>query len=149
MSINLRKALDRTRPLIDVTFENAPAERLDAANDPLAAAHTVLDAGRVLLAADSLGAAQTMLDRAVAFAKERVQFGKPLSELQGIQWKLADMAIELEACRALLYRAANRVDMGKSTAIDATKYFIAPPHPRDGRTALFSGRRIGCSQHLG
>jgi len=49
-----------------------------------------------------------------------VQYGKPLADLQGVQWKLADMAIDLEAARALLYRAAARVDAGHGTAIDAS-----------------------------
>jgi alkylation response protein AidB-like acyl-CoA dehydrogenase len=66
---SLVPSLDRTRPLLDVTFEDAPAVLLSAANDPLAARTRVLDAGRVMLAADTLGAAQSMFDQAVAFAK--------------------------------------------------------------------------------
>ena len=76
LSLVPHRSLDRTRPLVDVTFNGVPAVVLDAANDKLTAARRVLDAGRVVLAADTLGAAQTMFDRAVAFAKERVQFGR-------------------------------------------------------------------------
>ncbi len=106
----LRRSIDRTRPLIDVTFDNATAERLDAANDPLAAARTVLDAGRVVLAADSLGAAQTMLDRAVAFARERIQFGRVIGSFQGVKYPLADCVTALEPCRGMVWYAAYAQD---------------------------------------
>ena len=73
-----------------------------------------------------LGVAQAAFETALAYSKERVQFRRPIAEQQGIQWKLADMAIDLEAGRSLLYRAASRVDAGNSTAIDAsiTKIFL-------------------------
>jgi len=78
-----RPSLDRTRPLTDLAFDGAPAELLNGTNATLDSALRVLDAGRVLLAASTLGAAQTMLDRAVAFAKERVQFGRVIGSFQG------------------------------------------------------------------
>ena len=106
----LRRSIDRTRPLVDAVFDNAPAERLDAANDPLAAARTVLDAGRVVLAADTLGAAQTMLDRAVAFAKERVQFNRTIGSFQGVKYPLADCVTALEPCRGMVWYAAYAQD---------------------------------------
>ena len=110
VSATLRRSIDRTRPLADVTFDGAPAEHLDAANDPLAAARTVLDAGRVVLAADTLGAAQTMLDRAVAFAKERVQFGRVIGSFQGVKYPLADCVTVLEPCRGMVWYAAYAQD---------------------------------------
>jgi alkylation response protein AidB-like acyl-CoA dehydrogenase len=107
---NLLPSLDRTRPLLDVTFENAPALVLSAANDPLAARTRVLDAGRVMLAADTLGAAQSMFDQAVAFAKERVQFDRVIGSFQGVKHTLADLATILEPCRALVWFAAHAQD---------------------------------------
>ena len=104
------RALDRTRPLTDVTFNGAPVEILGAANDKLAAARRVLDAGRVILAADTLGAAQTMLDRAVAFAKERVQFGRVIGSFQGVKYMLADCVTTLEPCRGMVWHAAHAQD---------------------------------------
>lgn len=73
-----------------------------------------------------LGIAQAAFETAVKYCKERVQFGQPLAKQQGIQWKLADMAIDLEAGRALLYRAAGRSESGKAPAIDASvaKVFV-------------------------
>lgn len=67
-----------------------------------------------------LGIAQAAFEAAVAYSKQRVQFRKPIAEQQGMQWKLADMAIDLEAARALLYRAAARVDAGKGSVVDAS-----------------------------
>ena len=107
---SLISGLDRTRPLLDVGFENAPAIVLGAANDPEAARTRVLDAGRVMLAADTLGAAQSMFDQAVAFAKERVQFGRTIGSFQGVKHTLADLATALEPCRALVWFAAHAQD---------------------------------------
>jgi alkylation response protein AidB-like acyl-CoA dehydrogenase len=110
VSVALHRSLDRTRPLVDVAFNATPAVVLDAANDKLAAARRVLDAGRVVLAADTLGAAQTMLDRAVAFAKERVQFGRVIGGFQGVKYMLADCVTTLEPCRGMVWYAAHAQD---------------------------------------
>ncbi|MBX5475520.1 MAG: acyl-CoA dehydrogenase family protein [Clostridia bacterium] len=67
---------------------------------------SVLDIGRIGIAAQALGIAEAALERAVAFAGEREQFGRKIGEFQGIQWKLAEMATEIEAARWLVYRAA-------------------------------------------
>ena len=110
VATTMHRSIDRTRPVVDVVFDAAPAERLDAANAPLEAAHRVLDAGRIAIAADTLGAAQTMLDRAVAFAKERVQFGRVIGSFQGVKYPLADCVTALEPCRAMVWHAAHAQD---------------------------------------
>ena len=69
-------------------------------------AMSTLDGGRVGVAAQALGIAQAALDEAVKFAKERVQFGKPIATKQAIQWMLADMATQIQAARLLTYQAA-------------------------------------------
>src|ERR1035438_2792893 len=69
-----------------------------------------LDGGRIGIAAQALGIAQAALDASVGYAKERVQFGKPIATLQAIQWMIADMATEIDAARLLVYRAASCVD---------------------------------------
>lgn len=102
--------LDRSRLLLDVSFASAPVLVLSAANDPLAARTRVLDAGRVMLAADTLGAAQSMLDQAVAFAKERVQFGRVIGSFQAVKHTLADLVTMLEPCRGLVWFAAHAQD---------------------------------------
>jgi hypothetical protein len=72
----------------------------------------VLDAGRIGIAALSVGLAQGALDAAVRYSKERRQFGKSISSFQAIQWKLADDATAIEAARLLTYRAASLKDQG-------------------------------------
>lgn len=73
-----------------------------------------------------LGVAQAAFQRITKHVQDRLQFGRPLAENQGVQWKLADMAIEIEAARALLYRAASRVDAGQPSIVDTsiTKTFV-------------------------
>jgi alkylation response protein AidB-like acyl-CoA dehydrogenase len=72
-----------------------------------------LDNGRMGIAAIATGIAQAALDHAVAYAQERVQFGQPIAQFEGMQFKLADMALRVEAARALLYRAAAPKDAGQ------------------------------------
>ncbi|NWF54302.1 MAG: acyl-CoA dehydrogenase family protein [Syntrophaceae bacterium] len=69
-----------------------------------------LDTSRPVIASQAVGVAQGALDRAVKYAKERVQFGKPIAQFQGISWMLAEMATQVEAARALTYQAADMVD---------------------------------------
>ncbi len=69
-----------------------------------------LDGGRIGVSAQALGIAQAALDASIGYAKERVQFGKPIATLQAIQWMIADMATEIDAARLLVYRAASCVD---------------------------------------
>jgi len=75
-----------------------------------------LDRTRIGIGAQALGIAQGALDLAVAYAKERVQFGKPIGENQGIQFMLADMATKVEASRLLVYNAAEMVDRDETDA---------------------------------
>ncbi|MDD5669227.1 MAG: acyl-CoA dehydrogenase [Candidatus Omnitrophica bacterium] len=73
------------------------------------------DKSRPGVAAQALGIAQGALDHAVKYARERVQFGKPISSFQGIQWMIADMATEVEAARALVYAVARTIDAGNGS----------------------------------
>jgi butyryl-CoA dehydrogenase len=85
---------------------------LGGEGDGFKIAMATLDGGRIGIAAQALGIAQAALDASVAYAKERVQFGKPIATLQAIQWMIADMATEIDAARLLVYRAASCVDNG-------------------------------------
>ncbi len=78
-----------------------------------------LDGGRLNISACSLGGAQRALDKAVEYAKERQQFGKPIAGFQATQFKLADMETELQAARIMLYEAAQKLD---AKAPDATRW---------------------------
>jgi butyryl-CoA dehydrogenase len=74
---------------------------------------TTLDGGRISIGAMALGIAQGALDKSIMRSKERVQFGRPLCQFQAIQWKLAEMATQVEAARQLIYKAARLKDAGK------------------------------------
>ncbi|MCK4717127.1 MAG: acyl-CoA dehydrogenase [Thermoplasmata archaeon] len=80
----------------------------------------ILDGGRVAISSLSLGLAQAALDESVKYAKEREQFGRPIAKFQAIQWKLADMATQLEAARLLVHRAAWMEDTGKKFSKEAS-----------------------------
>jgi butyryl-CoA dehydrogenase len=86
---------------------------LGAEGEGFKIAMQTLDGGRIGVSAQALGIAQAALDASVAYAKERVQFGKPIATLQAIQWMIADMATEIDAARLLVYRAASCVDRGQ------------------------------------
>ena len=99
------KASD-TRPL---TFEDCvvPEENvLGKHGEGFRQFMQILDSGRIAIAALSVGLAQACLDEALRYAKERKQFGKPISSFQAIQFKLADMAMEIELARLMYYKAA-------------------------------------------
>lgn len=99
----------------ELIFEDCeiPAENLiGKEGEGFVDAMRVLDGGRISIAALSLGIARGALDAALKYVKERRQFGKSIAEFQGIQWKLADMATELDAARLLTLRASVLKDAG-------------------------------------
>jgi len=97
-----------------------------------------LDAGRVAIAAIAVGLAQGAFERAVAYAKERVQFGQAIARFQAIQWMIADMATQIEAARLLVYRAAWLKDQGLPFAKQASvaKLFATEMSERACRDAI-------------
>jgi alkylation response protein AidB-like acyl-CoA dehydrogenase len=84
-------------------------------------AMATLDGGRIGIAAQALGIAQAAYDVARAYAQERHQFGRPIGDFQAIQWKLADMATEIDAARLLVYRAAWLRQEGRPHAVEGAK----------------------------
>jgi butyryl-CoA dehydrogenase len=101
-------------------------------------AMAALDGGRIGIAAQALGIAQGALDASIAYAKERVQFGKPLAALQAIQWMIADMATDIDAARLLVYRAAWKKDQGLpyGTAASMAKLFASETSTRVADRAI-------------
>ena len=79
----------------------------------------ILDKGRIIIGAMALGLGEAALAASLKYAKEREQFGKPIAEFQAIQWKIANMATELEAARLLIYRAAFKQSKGESTTLES------------------------------
>ncbi len=118
---NERKMGWNAQPTRTVIFENARvpvANRLGDEGIGFKIAMAGLDGGRLNIGACSLGGAQAALDKTLAYMKERKAFGKRLDEFQALQFRLADMATELEASRTLLWRAAAALDRKDA---DATK----------------------------
>ena len=110
-----RKLGIKGSPTRELHFENTriPGDRIvGAEGEGLKIALRTLDHTRVTIGAQAIGIAQGALDHAVAYVKERKQFGKAIAEFQGIQFMLADMAMELEAARNLVYVAAAKSERG-------------------------------------
>jgi alkylation response protein AidB-like acyl-CoA dehydrogenase len=101
--------IDATRSIGELNFDDVEAEPLTAGN-PQAALDRMIDAGRIMLAADTLGAGMRMIDKAVAYAKERKQFGRVIGSFQAVKHLCAEMVAELEPCRALIWYAAYAFD---------------------------------------
>jgi butyryl-CoA dehydrogenase len=114
----------------DVILENVkvPKENvLGKIGEGFKLAMTILDAGRVTVASQSLGAAKGALDEAIKYSKERVQFGRPIANFQNTQFTIADMATKVEAARQLVYSAANKLDNHQKVTTEAAmaKYFAS------------------------
>jgi alkylation response protein AidB-like acyl-CoA dehydrogenase len=118
---NEKKMGWNAQPTRAVIFENCRvpvANRLGPEGIGFKIAMAGLDGGRLNIGACSLGGAQSALDKALAYAQERKAFGSRIADFQALQFKLADMATELEAARSLLWRAAAALD---AKTPDATK----------------------------
>jgi alkylation response protein AidB-like acyl-CoA dehydrogenase len=131
----------------ELHFDNvrAPARQTEGvfggnANDGRAAQATAIGLGlaRAHTAARSIGLARGALEDAMAYAKERVQFGQPISDFQAIRFKIATMATEIEAARALMYQVCHEIDSGRAGRIDTSmvKYFAAEMAERVTSEAL-------------
>jgi alkylation response protein AidB-like acyl-CoA dehydrogenase len=117
-----RKMGWNSQPTAAVIFEDCRtpvANRLGGEGEGFRIAMAGLDGGRINIAACSVGTARAALDAARTYLKERKQFGQTLSEFQALQFRLADMATELDAARLMVYRAAAALDGGDA---DATMY---------------------------
>ena len=113
----------RASDTAELIFEDCaiPLENLlGKEGDGFIDAMRVLDGGRISIAALSLGMAQGAYEAALKYSKQRKQFGKAISEFQAIQWKLADMATEVEAARLLTLRAAAMKDAGLKTTLESS-----------------------------
>jgi alkylation response protein AidB-like acyl-CoA dehydrogenase len=111
-----------SQPTAAVIFENCKvpvANRLGPEGHGFKIAMAGLDGGRINIGACSLGGARACLEAATAHMKERQQFGRPIADFQALQFKLADMATELDAARLMVWRAAQSLDENHA---DKTQY---------------------------
>jgi len=113
----------RASDTVQLVFEDCriPVDSvLGKPGDGFRVAMTCLDGGRIGISAQSVGVASACLDEAMEFTKNREQFGRAISDFQGIRWKLADMATQIEAARLLCLNAASLKDLGKRYSMEAS-----------------------------
>jgi alkylation response protein AidB-like acyl-CoA dehydrogenase len=120
----------RASDTTEIVFEGvelSDAQRLGEIDDGFFDTLKILDKGRIGIGAWSVGIGRAAFEAARRYAKERVQFGKPLADFQAIQHMLADMATELDAARLLVWRAAWLQDQGRRTTAESSiaKYYAA------------------------
>jgi len=98
--------MDQTRKQSRIEFNNTPARLIGTDGGAEAGLNVALQKAAALLAAEQVGGSQRVLDNAVAYAKERVQFGRPIGSFQAIKHKAADMLLEVESAKSAAYYAA-------------------------------------------
>ncbi len=131
----------RASDTVELIFEDC---RVGAQNllgqegDGFVIAMSSLDGGRIGIASQSVGVAQACLDASVAYARERIQFNRPISQFQGLRWMIADMAMQIEAARVLIFNTAAMKDRGENFSASASmsKLFASEMVNRVAYTAL-------------
>ena len=103
--INLT-TVDKTTSVVELKMNNVTAELIGSEDNELGNTQDVVDLGRLMIAADSLGAAQIMIDKAVQYAMERKQFGRAIGSFQAVKHMCAQMAADLEPCYSLIWYCA-------------------------------------------
>lgn len=144
------RSTDRSRPVSRVSFGKVISHKLCEAGDPLIA--RIRDAALVLIAADCLGGAQHCTDVSVAYAKERTQFGQPIGRFQGLKHQLAQMALDVEPARALVWYAAFAWDEGLADAPRSAalaKAHLCDIYTRTTRAAIAAHGGIGYTWEYG
>ncbi len=131
------KASSTTQIHLD-NVEVPAANLLGTEGEGFKIAMDTLDGGRIGIATQAVGIAQACLDRSKRYARERKQFGKEIAQFQAIQWKIADMATEIDASRLLVYRAAELRERGQSCNREASmaKLFASETANRAAKEAV-------------
>ena len=145
----VHQTVDRTRVIGELRFDNTPAQLITDNPDIV---DGLMDTARVMLVADTLGAAQHMLDAAVAYAKERKQFNRVIGSFQAVKHLCAEMIAELEPCRAMMWYAAYALDeLPEEASVTAchAKAHIAEVGTFVARTATEVHGGIGFTDLLG
>ena len=143
--------VDKTRSSIELILKNVDADLLSGSDDR-SIIEKVLDAGRIMLAADTVGAAQVMLDKSVAYSLERKQFGRLIGSFQAVKHMCAEMAAELEPCHSMIWHAAHCFDNVPEEArlmACQTKAHIAEVGQQISKTATEVHGGMGFTDELG
>lgn len=144
VTIEAVSATDRSRPVSRVQFGTVEAHPLFAAGDPMV--QRLRDAALVLISADALGGAQHCTDLSVDYAKTREQFGQPIGKFQALKHQLAQMALEVEPSRALVWYAAYAWDADLpdcTRAAAMAKAHLCEVYTRTTRAAIAAHGGIG------
>ena len=163
---NSLTTVDKTRSFSEVIFKEVEVELLEKSKDTLDPIQKSIDAGRVALAADTVGAAQEMINKAVEYSKERKQFNRVIGSFQAVKHMCAEMTAELEPCYSLVWHAAHSFDdssedsrlmscLAKSHVAEVSKMVAKKAtevHGGMGFTDLlglhFWFKRIGLNRHI-
>jgi alkylation response protein AidB-like acyl-CoA dehydrogenase len=120
----------RASETCELVFDNcriSDAQRLGEVGEGFKQAMIILDGGRISIAALSLGIAKGAMEASIKYAQERVQFDQPIANFQAIQWKLADMATQIETAELLIYQAADKLMRGEPMTKESAmaKYYAS------------------------
>jgi alkylation response protein AidB-like acyl-CoA dehydrogenase len=138
------EAIDLTRKLARLDFSNVKGEVLGAKGNAWPALTRTLDHAAISLAAEMCGGAQRCLDMAVQYAKDRVQFGRPIGSFQAIKHKCADMLLEVESAKTAMYYA-----LWVAAADDSELPVVAPMAKAYAADAFFKAARDNIQVHGG
>ena len=141
--------VDKSRRTVEILYDNAIA--MPVSNDP-AVYEATLDVGRVVLAADTLGAAQNMIDQSVAYAKQREQFNRVIASFQAVKNMCAQMTADLEPCRSMVWMAGHALaDLADEARVTAchTKAHLAEVGKSVSKTATEVHGGMGFTDLLG
>ena len=144
--------VDKTRESIELVLNKVKAETLPGSQKNQDVINKVIDAGRLMLSADSLGASQVMLDKAVAYSLERKQFGRQIGSFQAVKHMCAEMAAELEPCHAMVWHTAHCFDhIPEEARLMAchTKAHVSEVGKQVSRTAIEVHGGMGFTEELG
>ena len=143
--------VDKTRTSIELVLDKVDAEILPNSSNK-EVIEKVLDAGRLMLAADTVGAAQVMLDKSVAYSLERKQFGRLIGSFQAVKHMCAEMAAELEPCHSMIWHAAHCQDNVPEEArlmACQTKAHVSEVGKQESKTATEVHGGMGFTDELG
>jgi len=141
--------IDKTRRTAELTYQDTPALIISTDADVF---NQTLDMGRVMIAADTLGAAQAMIDQSVDYAKQREQFNRPIASFQAVKHLCAEMAAHLEPCRAMVWFSAHALaDLPDESRLTAchTKAHLAEVGKFVAKTATEVHGGMGFTDLLG
>ena len=109
-------SIDKTRSYYEIILQDAKIDLLEKTASSDEAINKTVDAGRIMLAADTVGASQVMINKSVEYAKERKQFGRVIGSFQAVKHMCAEMAAELEPCYSIVWHAAHCFDSAPEEA---------------------------------